>query len=246
MSKDKIKDHISGVAQGNLNAAETLFGIDANAFKDIRYNPEALAALKDMQADAVFWAKNGEKIRKQIEILAAGTAEKTVTLATIASAVNKFGKPVINAKYQAALDQKKFGNFLEEKKLQAQAQFGQEHARHSTQMQFQQAENQLQASIFRANVQMRYNQLRAKAQTANQQFQEQHVDFVAQSAMQMGSQAPFLSRPQNIPTPIGGVPSTTMTPDGMPGLPMGTNPTTNHWGSWFGNAVSKVRNWFGI
>lgn len=250
MSNKKVKDHISGVAQGNLNAAEALFGIDANALKDARFNPEALALLKDLQADAKFWATNGKKIRQQIEILVAGTAEKTVTLGMIASAVNKFGKPIINAKYNAALDQKKFGNFLEEKKLQASAQFGQEQARHSTQMQFQQAENSLQAAVFRANVQQRANQLKLKAESYQQQYQSQHQDFRAQAAMQLGSNAPYLPAPSAIATPNIN-PSTHVPTGNIPGLGFGTDAIANTatgrgWFGWVGNAVSKVRGWFGI
>jgi hypothetical protein len=257
MADKRVKDHISGVAQSNLNAFEPLFGVDANAFKDARFNPEALAALKDLQADAKFWAKNGQKIRQQIEILVAGTAEKTVTLGMIASAVNKFGKPIINAKYNAALDQKKFGNFLEEKKLQAGAQFGQEQARHATQMQFQQAENSLQAAVFRANVQQRANQLKLKAETYQNQYQSQHQDFRAQAAMQLGSNAPFLPAPSTIATP--NVNASTHVPTGnVPGLGFGTDAIANAAtgrglfgflggiGSMFGNAVGKVRGWFGI
>jgi hypothetical protein len=257
MADKNCVDHISSVAQSNLNAFEALFGVDGNGFKNARLHPEALAALKDLQSDAKFWAKNGRKIRQQIEILVTGTAEKTVTLGMVASAVNKFGKPIINAKYNAALDQKKFGNFLEEKKLQAEAQFGQEQARHSTQMQFQQAENSLQAAIFRANVQMRVNQLKLKANAAQQQFQSQHQDFRAQAAMQMGSNAPFLSAPSNISIPNVN-PSTHVPTGNIPGLGFGTDSIANTatgrglfgmFGNvfgFFGNAVGKVRGWLGI
>jgi hypothetical protein len=223
----QVKDHISGVASANLNAAEALFGIDANALKNARFSPEALAALKDLQADATFWAKNGQKIRQQIEVVVAGTAEKTITLGMIASAVNKYGKPIINAKYNAALDQKKFGNFLEEKKLQAQGQFGQEQARHATQMQFTQA-----------------------------QIKDQHIDFKAQAAMQMGSNAPFLAQPNSVAMPSG------VNPSGNVGygaaqvneMPMGTdaiadNATRKGLFGVFGaikRGVNKVRSWFGI
>jgi hypothetical protein len=252
----QVKDHISGVASANLNAAEALFGIDANALKNARFSPEALAALKDLQADATFWAKNGQKIRQQIEVVVAGTAEKTITLGMIASAVNKYGKPIINAKYNAALDQKKFGNFLEEKKLQAQGQFGQEQARHATQMQFTQAQNSLQAQIFRANVQQRYNQLQLQADAANQKIKDQHIDFKAQAAMQMGSNAPFLAQPNSVAMPSG------VNPSGNVGygaaqvneMPMGTdaiadNATRKGLFGVFGaikRGVNKVRSWFGI
>jgi hypothetical protein len=256
MADKKVKDHISGVASGNLNAAEALFGIDANALKDARFSPEALAALRDLQADALFWAKNGAKIRKQIETVVVGTAEKTVTLGMIASAANKYGKPIINAKYNAALDQKKFGNFLQEKKLQAGAQFGQEEARHSTQMMFQQAENNLQSQIFRANVQMRYNNLRLRADTANHQFKEQYVDFRANAAMQLGSNAPHLAAPTNISMPSGVSSSVSVGTGDAPatGLPMGTDAIADSasgkglfgiFGA-IGRGVNKVRSWLGI
>lgn len=252
---DKLKDHISGVAQGNLNAAEALFGIDANAFKNIRFHPEALAALKDMQADAEFWNKNGEKIRKQIVTVAAGTAEKTVTLATIAAMANKYGKPIINAKYNAALDQKKFGNYLEEKKLQAMGQFGAEQARHATQMQFQQAENSLSQAVFRANVLHRANQLRLKAESYQKRLTEQNINLRAEAAMQLGSKAPFLPSPGNIPTPANITPGA-FTPSGMPspdtGSGLGAAGQRLSRGM-FGfiskaltNAVSRIRNLFGI
>jgi hypothetical protein len=252
----KVKDHISGVAGKNLDAAEVLFGIDVSGLKDARISPEALAALKDLQADAAFWAKNGAKIRKQIEYVVVGTAEKTVTLGMIASAANKFGKPIINAKYQAALDEKKFGNYLQEKKLQAGAQFGQEQARHATQMMFQQAENSLQSQIFRANVQMRYNQLKLRSQSANQQFKDQHIDFKAQAAMQLGSNAPFLSQPSNISMPVGVSPTASVGVGNVSvnGLPSGTNAIADSAsGRGFfgifgaiGRGVNKVRSWFGI
>ncbi len=249
MANKKCVDHISGVAGRNLNAAEVLFGVDFNALKDARISPEALAALKDLQADAAFWAKNGAKIRKQIETVVVGTAEKTVTLGMIASAANKFGKPIINAKYQAALDEKKFGNYLEEKKLQAGAQFGQEQARHTTQMQFQQAENNLQAQIFRANVQMRYNQLKLRAESANQQFKDQHIDFRAQAAMQLGSNAPFLSKPSNISMPIGVSPTSSVS---VGALPAGTDAIADSASGQFnifgaiGKGLNKVRSWLGV
>ncbi|RUS93114.1 hypothetical protein DSM106972_097460 [Dulcicalothrix desertica PCC 7102] len=256
MSGKQVKDHISGVAGSNLNAVETLFGVDANALKNGRLSPEALAALKDLQADAAFWAKNGEKIRKQLEIVCAGTTEKTITLGMLAQAVNKFGKAIVGAKYNAALAQKQFGNFLQEKKLQAGAQFGQEEARHSTQMMFQQADNNLQAQIFRANVQMRYNQLKLKADSANHQLQERHTDLRASAAMQLGSNAPTLTQPNRVSMP-GGVSSNVNvnsvdTP--VNGLPMGTDAIADSatgrglfgiFGA-IGRGVSKVRSWLGI
>ena len=256
MSGKKVVDHISGVASGNLNAAEALFGIDANALKDARFAPEALAALRDLQADAKFWAKNGANIRKQIETVVVGTAEKTVTLASVAQAATKYGKPIINAKYQAALAEKQFGNYLQEKKLQAGAQFGQENARHATQMMFQQADNNLQVQVFRANVQMRYNQLRLRADTANQQFKDQHIDFRAQAAMQLGSNAPFLVAPSNVSMPVGVSPTVNVSLNNAPVnvLPAGTDAIADSASgkSFFGifgaisRGVAKVRSWLGI
>lgn len=256
MANNKVKNHISGVAQNNLNAVESLFGIDANALENGRLSPEALAALKDLQADATFWAKNGSKIRQQLEIVCAGTTEKTITLGMLAQAVNKFGKPIINAKYNAALAQKQFGNFLEEKKLQAGAQFGQEQARHATQMQFQQAQNTLQAGIFRANVQMRYNQLLLQADAANHKFKEQHIDFRANAAMQLGSSAPLLPAPTlvNRPTGIDRSPTVSTGETSINGLPAGTDAiadSANGKGLFsvfgaIGRGIGKVRSWLGI
>ncbi|BDA76610.1 hypothetical protein CAL7716_107760 (plasmid) [Calothrix sp. PCC 7716] len=255
MSGKKVKNHIAGVAAGNLNAFETLFGVDANAIGEGRLSPEALAVLKDLQSDANWWAKNGDKLRKQLEILVVGTTEKTVTLGMLAQAVNKFGKPIINAKYQAALAQKQFGNYLEEKKLQAGAQFGQEQARHATQIMFQGAENNLQSQIFRANVQMRYNQLKLKAESANQQFQERHTDLRASAAMQLGSNSPFLARPSNVSMPVGVNPITSIRTSNVPvnGLPPSTtNAIASSASGQFnifsaiGRGVNKVRSWFGV
>lgn len=257
MADKKVKNHISGVAAGNLNAFESLFGVDANAIGEGRLSPEALAALKDLQADASWWMKNGEKLRKQLEILVTGTAEKTITLGMLAQAVNKFGKPIINAKYNAALAQKQFGNYLEEKKLQAGAQFGQEQARHATQMQFIQADNTLQAGIFKANVQMRYNQLQLKADAANHKLKEQHQDFKASAAMQLGSSAPFLTAPTLVNRPTGVDKSPTVNTNAdvpINGLPSGTDAIANSasgrglFGIFgvIGRGFNKVRSWLGI
>lgn len=255
MSGKKVKNHINSVAGSNLNAFESLFGVDANAIGEGRLSPEALAALKDLQSDANWWAKNGDKLRKQLEILVVGTTEKTVTLGMLASAVNKFGKPIIQAKYNAALAQKQFGNYLEEKKLQAGAQFGQEEARHATQMMFQGAENNLQAQIFRANVQMRYNQLKLKAESANQQLQERHIDLRAYKAMQLGSNSPFLARPSTVSMPVGVSPTTSIGNSNVSvnGLPSSsTNAIAGSTSYRFnifsaiGRGINKVRSWFGV
>jgi hypothetical protein len=251
---DTLRDHISGVAQGNLNAADPLFGIDGNAYKDPRDNPEALGQTADKVDDAKFWVKNGKKLRQQVITVAAGTAEKNATLQTIASVVTKFGKPVINAKYQAALDTKKFGHYLDEKKEQASGQFGQEEARHAVQMQFTKAQNTLSQAIFRANVQLRYNQLQRTAEVANRTVQEAHRTFVAESAMQLGTRARSLAAPTEIPQPPSVNTNPSFSTSIAPGMPGDVGGMANHstgrglFGvfGWLGRMVGGVRRMFGI
>lgn len=245
---DNLKDHISGNNAGSLNAANPLFGIDGHGIGQGRHNPQALTDLADKQHDAKWWAQNGKKVRQSVEIAAIGTAEKAATQATIVAAVNKYGKPIINAKYQAALDNKKFGNFLEEKKDLASAQFGQENARHATTMQFQAAQNNLARSIFTAGVQQRANQLKVKAVIANLNIQENHTNLVASSALTLGSRTPSLVRPQMV-QPFLGVSSPNFSASGISGAGVDevSNATTRGGVFRFISiAVSAVRGFLGI
>jgi|GEM_PF-3123350 len=245
---DKLKSHISGNNAGSLNAADPLFGIDGHGIGQGRHNPQALADLADKQDDGKWWARNGKKVRRSVEIAALGTAEKAATEASIVAAVNKFGKPIINAKYQAALDNKKFGHFLEEKKDQAAAQFGHENARHATTMQFQAATNNLARSIFTAGVQQRANQLKVRAASANHNILNNHTNLVADAALTLGSRAPTFVRPQMVQQPLG-VTNPSFSTSGM--ISAGVNEISNatHRGGvfWFiGTAISAVRNFLGI
>ena len=245
---DKLKSHISGNNAGSLNAADPLFGIDGHGIGQGRHNPQALADLADKQDDGKWWARNGKKVRRSVEIAALGTAEKAATEASIVAAVNKFGKPIINAKYQAALDNKKFGNFLEEKKDLASAQFGQENARHATTMQFQAAQNNLARSIFTAGVQQRANQLKVKAVSANLNIQENHTNLVADAGLTLGSRAPSLVRPQMV-QPFLGVSSPNFSASGISGAGVDevSNATTRGGVFRFISiAVSAVRGFLGI
>jgi len=237
----KVKNHISGVASGSLNAADTLFGIDAKGLE--RLDPQAIAALKDLQQDAKWWAKNGRKIQQQIALIAAGTAEKNVTLAQIAEVSQKYGKPIIAAKYKSALNEKKFHNFLTETKNKAAHQFGLENAKHSAQMQFQQANQNLQRQIFTANIQLRANQLKLKADAANEQLKEKHQDFKLTAAMNLGSKAPFLSRPNDLQQPF--LPQTTTPTDDLSTHTVGASVVGGLFG-FISRGIEKVRKFFGI
>ncbi|MEM9924845.1 MAG: hypothetical protein AAF915_14005 [Cyanobacteria bacterium P01_D01_bin.50] len=238
----KVKDHISGIAPGSLNAADTLFGIDAKGLKNL--DPQALAALKDLQQDAKWWAKNGRKIQQQIALIAAGTAEKNVTLAQIAEVSQKYGKPIIAAKYKSALNEKKFHNFLTETKDKAAHQLGMENARHSSQMQFQQANQNLQRQIFTANIQLRANQLKLKADAANEQLKEKHQDFKLTAAMNLGSKAPFLPRPNDVQQPF--LPQTPTPTDDLSAHTVGATATGRGLFGFISRGIEKVRKFFGI
>lgn len=245
MGDKKVKDHISGVAPGTLNAAETLFGFDANALRDARLNPDALAALKDLQADAKFWAKNGKRIRQYIETVCVGTAEKTVTLGMVAQAANKFGKPIIKTKYNAALAEKKFNNFLTETKHKAAHDFGMENARHATQMQTQMASQKIATGIFKANVTARYNNLLLQADSANKNIQDQQQDFKATAALTVGSRAPSPTTPSRVERPTGVDTNPIVIPALGTGAVADTSTGRGLFG-FFGRAINSVRKFFGI
>lgn len=242
MENKKVKDHISGIAPGSLNAADTLFGIDAKGLE--RLDPQAIAALKDLQQDAKWWAKNGRKIQQQIALIAAGTTEKNVTLAQIAEVSQKYGKPIIAGKYKSALNEKKFHNYLTETKDKAAHQLGMEGARHSAQMQFQQAGQNLQKQIFAANIQQRANQLKLKADVANEQLQEKHQDFKLTAAMNLGSKAPFLPKPNNVQQP--NLSQAQQPIDDLSAHVVGAAATGRGLFGFLGRGIERVRKFFGI